>query len=110
MAVGENPEPGQPLFVGEPERCGLCGVAGHTHDDHWLVAECVRRGWRVVYPGEAGYGDPPDPDVKTAHEQRILDAVDRCVVFDKRGRLDVEDDGSISEAVIAWREAKGRRT
>jgi hypothetical protein len=25
-----------PLFVGEPERCALCGKPGHTHDDHWL--------------------------------------------------------------------------
>lgn len=45
--------------------------------DEQLVAECVRRGWRVCYPGDpkdAGLFDPPDPDVKTAAEQRVLDS------------------------------------
>lgn len=46
-------------------------------NDSELAAECVRRGLRCVRPetpGGTGYGDAPDPDVKTAAEQRVLNA------------------------------------
>lgn len=53
-------------------------LASVADDD--LVAECVRRGWRVVYPGSEAdryLFDPPDPDVKTAREQAVLDALEK---------------------------------
>jgi hypothetical protein len=56
------------------------GSSDHPVDltDEELAAECVRRGYRCVRPGdprEAYLFEPPDPDVKTAKEQAVLDAM-----------------------------------
>lgn len=37
-----------PLFEGEPEKCSLCGVKGHTHDEHWLYNDIEALQRRVL--------------------------------------------------------------
>lgn len=130
--------------------------------DEDLVAECVRRGWRVVhgspnaaekyeriaaivrgFEGKAAdqprtifsvklfsvydaiegivreegpaYGEPCDPDTKTAAEQRVLDALDAVAI----DALPIEGGGysyspramgKVIQTAIELRKAKGRRT
>lgn len=56
--------------------CGLCGDAGHTHDEHWILIEARSRGLHVVTDAEKAVLDA------VADEGMLPDGYLRAIALD----------------------------